>query len=254
MVKILLSGCCGKMGTAITNMVENKFPEIKIVAGFDRNVNVKRSYPIFDNVDNIDVDFDVILDFSRAETLKNLVSLAKAKNKALILCSTGYSKEDLELIENTSKEIPLFRSANMSIGVNIMNNILRKVSDVLYKNFDIEIIEKHHNQKVDAPSGTALMLAHSIQDSIKDETKLIYGREGIQKREENEICVHTVRGGGIIGDHEVIFAGDSEIIEITHKAISRDLFAMGAIKACEFMSTVTSPGKYDMDNVLNIEF
>lgn len=253
MVKILLSGCCGKMGSTITNMVETKFPNTKIVAGFDRNITVKREYPIFANADDINIDFDVILDFSRAETLKPLIKLAKTKNKPLILCSTGYSAEDLELIDATTKEIPLFKSANMSIGVNIMNNILRKVSSVLYENFDIEIIERHHNQKVDAPSGTALMLAHSIQDSIEDETKLIYGREGIQKREENEICVHTVRGGGIIGDHEVIFAGDSEVIEITHKAISRDLFAMGALKACEFMSTISTAGKYDMDDVLNIE-
>ncbi|MGL5615529.1 MAG: 4-hydroxy-tetrahydrodipicolinate reductase [Sarcina sp.] len=254
MVKVLLSGCCGKMGTTITNLAKAKFPNVNIVAGFDRNSSVERDYPIFNELKDVSVDFDVILDFSRAETLKPLIALAKEKNKALILCSTGYSKEDLELIEATSKEIPLFKSANMSIGVNIMNNILRKVSDVLYQNFDIEIIEKHHNQKVDAPSGTALMLAHSIQDSIKDETKLIYGREGIQKREENEICLHTVRGGGIIGDHEVIFAGDSEVIEITHKAISRDLFAMGALKACEFMNTVSTAKKYDMDDVLNINF
>ncbi|MGL5765570.1 MAG: 4-hydroxy-tetrahydrodipicolinate reductase [Sarcina sp.] len=254
MVKVLLSGCLGKMGSTITNIAKTKFDNIQIVAGFDRNDRTDGEFPIFSDLTKCNVDFDVIIDFSRPEALRPLISLAKAKSKPLIICSTGYSKEDLELINETSKEIPVFRSANMSIGVNVVNNILKRVSGLLYENFDIEIIEKHHNQKVDAPSGTALLLAHTIQDSIKDETNLIYGRQGIQKREDNEICVHTVRGGGIIGDHDVIFAGDGEVIEINHKAISRDVFALGSLKAAEFMATVTVPGKYDMDDVLNIQF
>lgn len=254
MIKVLLSGCLGKMGSTIVNISKTKFDNLEIVAGFDRIDKTDGEFPIFSDISKCNIDFDVIVDFSRAEALNTLLDFAKSKNKPLIICSTGYSKKDLELIDKSSKEIPLFRSANMSIGVNVVNNLLKKIAPILYQNFDIEIIEKHHNQKVDAPSGTALLLAHSIQDSIEENTNLIYGREGIQKREKEEICVHTVRGGGIIGDHDVIFAGDGEVIEINHKAISRDVFAIGALKAAEYMSTITNPGMYNMDNVLNIKF
>ncbi len=254
MVKVLLSGCRGKMGTTITNIAKTKFDNVEIVAGFDRIDSTDGEFPVFSDINKCDVDFDVIIDFSRAAALKTLVDFATAKNKPLILCSTGYTKEDLELIDETSKKIPLFRSANMSIGINVVNNLLKKIAPLLYENFDIEIIEKHHNQKVDAPSGTALLLAHSIQDSIESNTELIYGREGTHKREKEEICVHTVRGGGIIGDHDVIFAGDGEVIEINHKAISRDVFAIGALKAGEFMANITKAGLYNMDDVLNIQF
>lgn len=254
MVKVLLSGCLGKMGTTIINVAKVKFDNIQIVAGFDRIDKADGEFPIFSNFSSCNVDFDVIVDFSRATTLPTLLSFAKKVSKPIVLCSTGYTTEDLKMIEDASKEIPVFKSANMSIGVNVVNNILKKVSSLLYENFDIEIIEKHHNQKVDAPSGTALLLAHTIQNSISEKTEIIYGREGTHKREPEEICVHTVRGGGIIGDHDVIFAGDGEVIEINHKAISRDVFAIGALKGAQFMADVKKAGKYDMDDVLNIQF
>lgn len=253
MVKVILNGCSGKMGSVISSLAETKFPNIEIVAGIDNN-KAQRSYPIFSSLQDCNVDYDVLLDFSRASALKNLIEFSKKTKKPLILCSTGYTPEDLEYIEESSKEIPIFRSANMSIGINLINNLLKKVAPILYENFDIELVERHHNQKVDAPSGTALLLAHSIQDSLDEKTNLIYGREGIAKREKNEICVNTVRGGGIIGDHEVIFAGDGEVIEINHKAISRDVFAIGALKACEYMADKTEPGKYSMDDVLELKF
>lgn len=254
MVKVILNGCSGKMGSVISNLVETKFPNVQIVAGIDNNTTAQRSYPIFAKPEDCNVEYDVLLDFSRADALKSLVEFSKKTKKPLILCSTGYTAEDLKFIEESSKEIPLFRSANMSIGINLVNNLLKKVAPVLYENFDIELVERHHNQKVDAPSGTALFLAHTIQDSLNEETKLLYGREGIAKREKNEICVNTVRGGGIIGDHEVIFAGDGEVIEINHKAISRDVFAIGALKACEYMADKTKAGKYSMDDVLQLNF
>lgn len=254
MVKVLLSGCLGKMGTTITNIAKTKFENIQIVAGFDRIDRNDGEFPIFSDLSKCNVEYDVLIDFSRAAALPTLLSFSKQTKKPIILCSTGYTAEDLALIEESAKEIPVFKSANMSIGVNVVNNILKKVSAMLYENFDIEIIEKHHNQKVDAPSGTALLLANTIQDSIESKTELIYGREGTHKREENEICVHTVRGGGIIGDHDVIFAGDSEVIEINHKAISRDLFAVGALKAALYMADKTEARKYDMDDVLNLQF
>ena len=253
MVKVILNGCSGKMGATITNLAKTKFKDIEIVAGIDSFTEVQRDYPIFKTLDECNVSYDVLLDFSRADALKGLIEFSKKTKKPLVLCSTGYSKEGLEFIDKTSKEMPLFKSANMSIGVNLINLVLKKIAPVLYKDFDIELVERHHNQKVDSPSGTALYLAHTIQDSLDEETKLIYGREGYGKREKNEICVNTVRGGGIIGDHEVIFAGDGEVIEINHKAISREVFAIGSLKACEYMANVSKAGKYSMDDVLNIE-
>jgi 4-hydroxy-tetrahydrodipicolinate reductase len=174
---------------------------------------------------------------------------AKSKNIPIVLCTTGYTQEQITKIEEYSKEVSIFRSANMSLGVNIVNNILKKVSAVLYNNYDIEIIEKHHNQKVDAPSGTALLLANTIKSAIPEETNFIYGREGIGRRNHKDIGIHAIRGGSIVGDHEVIFAGQGETIEINHYAVSRDVFAAGALKACEYMAGKPS-GLYSMDNLL----
>lgn len=252
MVKILLSGCCGKMGTVISNLI-NKYEDLKIVGGIDKNSSNK-DYPIFSSPKDCNINFDVLLDFSRAEALKGLVDLCKDKNKPIVLCTTGYSEEDLNLINETSKVIPVFKSANMSVGINLLNIIARKVAPILYENFDIEIIEKHHNQKVDAPSGTALLLADSIKNSLKDETHYKFGREGIMKREKNEIGIHAIRGGSIVGDHDIIFAGEGEVIELSHKAISRDVFAVGALKSCRFMAPITTPGLYNMEDVLGLDF
>ncbi|WP_032121555.1 4-hydroxy-tetrahydrodipicolinate reductase [Clostridium amazonitimonense] len=250
MVKILLNGCNGKMGRVVTEAINN-FRNISIVAGVDKNKESYSSYPVFENIDQCNVSVDVILDFSRKESLSSLLQYAKSKNTPIVLCTTGYTEEDIDLINECSKHIPIFRSANMSIGVNVVNNILRNISSSLYKNFDIEVIEKHHNQKVDAPSGTALLLAHTIQETIKEPTDIIYGREGNKKREHKEIGVHAIRGGSIVGDHDIIFAGSGEVIEISHKAISREVFAVGAINACEFI--LNKPhGIYNMDHMLNL--
>ena len=140
----------------------------------------------------------------------------------------------------------------MSLGINLINSLLRKVTPLLYGNYDIELIEKHHNQKLDSPSGTALLLADTIKDSISEETHYVHGRDGHKKREKNEIGIHAVRGGSIVGDHDVIFAGTGEVIELSHKAISRDVFAIGALKACEYMGTINKPGLYNMDDVLGL--
>ena len=169
-----------------------------------------------------------------------------------MLCSTGYTDKDLNYIKDASTTLPIFKSANMSLGVNLINSLLKKITPLLYGNYDIEIIEKHHNQKVDAPSGTALLLADSIRDSIKEETNYINGRHGQKKREKNEIGIHAIRGGSIVGDHDVIFAGTGEVIELSHKAISRDVFAIGSLKACEYMSNITTAGLYNMEDVLGL--
>lgn len=249
MIKIILSGCNGKMGKVISNLVQSS-NEFCISSGIDKNLSSDSFYPIFSNILDAGVEGDVILDFSRPDSLDNLLTYAKTKNLPLVLCTTGYSEEDLTKINNASKEIPIFRSANMSIGINILNNILNNISAFLYKDFDIEIIEKHHNQKVDSPSGTALLLGNTIKASIDEETKYVHGREGLAKRQHKEIGMHAVRGGSIIGDHEIIFAGQGEVIELKHSAISRDVFAIGALKACGFMYKKGN-GLYNMDDVIS---
>lgn len=250
MVKVVLNGCCGKMGKMITECC-TKFKNVEIVAGIDRFPS-DISYPVFSSPEELNIEYDVLLDFSRADALNSLLALTEKTRKPLVICSTGFSDEQLALIAEKSKTLPLFRSANMSLGINLLNSLLKKVAPLLYGNYDIEIIEKHHNQKVDSPSGTALLLADTIRDSLKDETKYVYGREGHAKREENEIGIHAIRGGSIVGDHDVIFAGSGEIIELTHKAISREVFAVGALKACEFMASITEPGLYNMDDVIGL--
>lgn len=248
MIKIMLVGCLGKMGKMISQSVSN-FPNMKIVVGIDKGEDSSLQYPVFKDISDCNLDCDVILDFSRPEALDSLLSYCKSKKLPLVLCTTGYNDDDLNKIELASKEIPMFHSANMSIGINLINNILKDISDMLYKNYDIEIIEKHHNQKVDAPSGTALLLANTIKDSIKEETVFNKGRNGLAKREHNEIGIHAIRGGSIVGEHEIIFAGAGEIIELKHSALSREVFAIGALKACEYIAG-KEKGMYCMDNVI----
>ncbi|MBC2580297.1 4-hydroxy-tetrahydrodipicolinate reductase [Clostridium sp. DJ247] len=247
MVRVILSGCNGKMGKVISSISSN-FPNLSIVAGIDRNTE-QSGFPVFSSISECTVNADVIIDFSRPDILESLLSYAKEKNLGIVLCTTGYTKEQLEKIHDASKELPVFRTANLSIGINIVNKILRNISALLYKDFDIEIVEKHHNQKVDSPSGTALLLANTIKDSIAEETEFVYGREGIAKRDSKEIGIHAVRGGGIVGDHDVIFAGQGEVIEIRHSAISREVFAVGSLRAAEFMYKKEN-GLYTMDDVL----
>ncbi len=251
MIKILLHGCNGKMGRVVSESVKN-FHNLIIVAGIDKFGEGSFTYPVFENLTQCDIDHDVIIDFSRAEALDGLLDYAKEKNSALVLCSTGFSEEQLCKINDYSKLVPIFRSANMSIGINVLNSLLKKVSPYLYENFDIEIVEKHHNQKVDSPSGTALLLADSIKDSLKASPTYIYGREGSSKRTKDEIGIHAIRGGNIVGDHEVIFAGAGEVLEFNHKAISREVFAQGALKASEYVAKKL-PGLYNMDDMINLD-
>ena len=251
MIKILLNGCCGKMGRTIIEASKD-FSNIEIVAGIDKFIDNNLNIKIFQYINEVNIDYDVLIDFSRADALLDLLNFSIKNNKPIVLCSTGYSDEDLKLIYEKSKLIPLFKSSNMSLGINLISSLLKKIVPLLYNNYDIEIIEKHHNQKVDSPSGTAILLADAIKESIHEETKYIYGRSGHSKREKNEIGIHAIRGGSIVGDHDVIFAGNGEIIELSHKALSREVFAVGALKASEFMSKVTSPSLYNMEDVLGL--
>lgn len=251
MIRVILNGCCGKMGKMITECCA-QFPKLEIIAGIDKFPK-DAPYKVFTSVEDVDIEYDVLLDFSRSDALGSLLALTEKTKKPLVLCSTGFTSEELDLINEKSKTLPLFRSGNMSLGINLINSLLKKVAPLLYGNYDIEIVEKHHNQKVDSPSGTALLLADTIKDSLSEETVYVHGREGIKQREQNEIGIHAVRGGGIIGDHDVIFAGTGEVIELSHKAISREVFAVGALKACEYMaSSVKEPGLYDMSDVIQL--
>ncbi|MHC6180740.1 4-hydroxy-tetrahydrodipicolinate reductase [Clostridium sp. JNZ X4-2] len=248
MIRIILNGCNGKMGRVIQDLAEKDL-NVSIAAGVDKNSG-QNKFPVFDDIEQCNVEADVILDFSRPDALDSLIEYGKKKNIGIIFCTTGYDDAQIKKIKEASKSIPIFRSANMSIGINVINKVLKDVSGLLYKNFDIEIIEKHHNQKVDAPSGTALMLGNTIKDSISQDINFVNGREGIRKRTHNEIGIHAVRGGSIVGEHEVIFAGQGETIEIKHTAISREVFAVGALKACEFMYKQKS-GFYSMEDVIS---
>lgn len=248
MINIILNGCGGKMGKAIITSISN-FPELNIVAGVDAHYKGAESYPIFENILKCNMDADVVIDFSRPDSLESIIKFCKEKKLPLILCTTGFSEEQVHIINDSSKYIPIFRSANMSLGINVVNSILKQVSSLLYDGFDIEIIEKHHNQKVDAPSGTALLLANTIKTSVTEETRFVNGRDGLAKRQHNEIGIHAIRGGNIIGEHSVIFAGQGEVIEIKHEALSRDVFAVGALKACVFIIGKI-PGMYDMDDLI----
>lgn len=246
MIKVLLNGASGKMGGVVTSLAQSR--NVEIVAGVDSKATAK-SYPVYGSLNEVKEDFDVLIDFSRADSLTSILEFISKAAKPAVLCTTGYSEAQILSIRETSKHVPIFRSANMSLGVNILSRILKDYSKVLYENYDIEIIEKHHNEKLDAPSGTAILLADVIRKAIEDETHVVCGREGLRKRERNEIGVHAVRGGSIVGDHEVIFAGTGEVIEITHKAISKDVFAAGALEASKFMIG-KGPGYYDMDDML----
>lgn len=250
MIKILLVGCGGKMGKVISDTVQ-KYEDVEITAGVDKFSTAVFSYPVFKDIKACNLACDVIIDFSRPDSLDSNLEYAGTNSVPLILCTTGYSDNQIDKINDFSKKHAVFRSANMSIGINVINNVLKNISSLLYKDFDIEIIEKHHNQKVDAPSGTALLLADTIKSSIPSEIVYVKGRDGIKKREHNEIGIHAVRGGSIVGEHEIIFAGQGETVEIKHTAISREVFAVGAIKACMFMKDKTK-GLYDMNDVLGL--
>jgi 4-hydroxy-tetrahydrodipicolinate reductase len=250
MTKIILNGCFGKMGRTISAIAKN-LPDVTIVAGVDKYKDESfTDYPVFDEITKCEIEADALLDFSRPNSLESLMEYSKSKRLPIVICTTGFTSDQLNYIEESSKTIPVFHSANMSIGVNVVNSVLKQISAFLYENYDIEIVEKHHNQKVDSPSGTALLLANTIKQAIPQETEFTYGREGIAKRERKEIGIHAVRGGSIVGEHEVIFAGQGEVIEIKHTALSREVFAVGSLKACKYMHS-KAPGLYDMNDVVN---
>lgn len=237
------------MGQVITEICENG-NDIKIVAGVDINPDrIENYYKVYNDIQLVNEKADLVLDFSRAESLPNIARYCVERNLGLVVASTGFTTADYELLKETSKKIPLFQSANMSLGVNLVAEISKIAAKTLSKDFDIEIIERHHNEKVDAPSGTALMLANEINQATPEPMTFVYNRHEEGKRKADEIGIYAIRGGTIPGEHTVIFAGKDEVIEIKHSALSRRIFAEGAIKAVKFLANKDA-NYYNMNDLI----
>ena len=252
MTKVLIHGCNGRMGNMVSNLAAN-YDEIQIVAGVDRADTEPggKSYPIYENLADVKEEADVIIDISTAAAVDGLLAYAEEKKIAAVICTTGLSEEQVANISALSKKVAILRSGNMSLGINTMIKVLKDISKTLHESgFDIDIVERHHKMKLDAPSGTAVMLADAVAEGCQKEMPVVYDRtERRMERPHDEIGVSAVRGGTIVGEHEVIFAGTDEIIEIKHTALSRAVFANGALKAALFLAE-QKPALYGMSDVI----
>lgn len=250
MTNIIMHGCGGKMGHVVAELAKND-DSCQIVAGIDPTTP-QLDFPVFASPADCTVDADVIIDFSTASAVPALLDFAKEKQIPLVLCTTALSDETIAQMEEASKSVAVLKSANMSIGVNLLLDLVARASQILYDaNFDIEIVEKHHNLKIDAPSGTAMALADAINQAMDEKFHYVYDRsQKREKRERTEIGIHAIRGGNIVGEHDVIFAGRDEVITLSHHASSREVFAVGAIKAAKFLAG-QKPGMYSMKEVLS---
>ena len=250
MVKIIMHGCNGHMGQVISGIVE-KDPDAEIVAGIDIADQGKNSYPVFTDIDACQVEADAIIDFSSAKATDKLLEYSAARQIPVVLCSTGLSQEQLAKVEETSKHVAVLKSANMSLGINTLLKLVQDAARVLAAaGFDMEIVEKHHRLKLDAPSGTALALADSINEAMDNQYHYVYDRsQKREKRDDKEIGISAVRGGTIVGEHEIIFAGQDEVIEFKHTAYSKAIFGKGAVEAAKFLAGKPA-GRYDMSDVI----
>ncbi len=250
MTRIIMHGCNGKMGQVISDIVKSD-ADAEIVAGIDVYDGIKNEYPVYKTIDMCEVEADVIIDFSTAGAVDALLEYAEQKGMPVVLCTTGLSEAQLEKVEAVSKKVAVLKSANMSLGINTLMDLLQKAVKVLAAaDYDIEIVEKHHNQKLDAPSGTALALADAMNSAMDDMYEYKYDRsQERKKREKNEIGISAVRGGTIVGEHEIIFAGRDEVIEFKHTAYSKAIFGKGAVEAAKYLNG-KSAGMYDMKHVI----
>lgn len=251
MVRMIMHGCNGRMGKMIAGIVDND-PDIAIVCGVDINTAETADFPVVDSIEKVDVDADAVVDFGNAAAVDKVIDWCVNKNIPLVECTTGLSDDTLRKLSEASKNVAMFKSANMSLGINLIQKILRENSAALADaGFDIEIVEKHHRTKLDAPSGTALALADSVNEGLSDHKDYVFDRsERRMIRPDTEIGISAVRGGTIVGDHDVIFAGQDEVITFSHVAYSRAVFAKGAIQAAKFVAGKPA-GMYDMSNVVN---
>lgn len=250
MIKVIMHGCNGKMGQTITGLIAAD-EEIEIVAGVDAFDDSRNTYPVFKSIELCNIEADAVIDFSSAPAVDGLLDYCVEKKMSCVLCTTGLSEGQLRKVEEASKETAILKSANMSLGINMFLKLLKEAAGVLAPaGFDIEIVEKHHNKKVDAPSGTALALADSINEELDNAYEYVYDRSGRRmQRPAKEIGLSAVRGGTIVGEHDVIFAGADEVITFSHTAYSKAVFGKGAIEAAKFLAGKPA-GRYDMSDVI----
>ena len=251
MVRIIMHGCNGKMGQVITRLAAED-GNCQIVAGIDTFRGIENTYPVFDNLKDCDVEADVVIDFSNAKAVDGLLEACYEKKLPVVLCTTGLSEEQLQKVEDAAKETAVLKSANMSLGINLLMRLLKDAAKVLAPaGYDMEIVEKHHNKKVDAPSGTALALADAINETQDPQYAYCFDRSQERKpREKREIGISAVRGGTIVGEHEVLFAGEDEVIEFKHTAYSKAVFGKGALEAAKFLAGKPA-GRYEMSDVIS---
>lgn len=249
MKRIIISGCNGKMGNIIAECIRER-TDCTVVAGVDMAGKTCDVFPVFTSPDQCAVEADAIIDFSHPSALSPLLAYAVERHIPAVVATTGLTDEQIALVQETAKRVPLFFSFNMSLGVNLLCGLAKRAAAVLGGQFDIEIVEKHHNRKIDAPSGTALMLADEISSALPERPRYVYDRHSVrQKRGKEEIGIHSIRGGTIVGEHEVIFAGHDEIISLSHTAMSREVFATGSINAALFLCGKPN-GLYSMDDLV----
>ena len=249
MVKIFLNGCSGRMGKAIAAMCKNN-DDFRVVAGCDVVKSDELTFPVYENPNDCDVEFDAIIDFSNAKAVPMITQFAVSSGKPFVCCTTALTDDTIADILEASKTIPVFKSANMSYGMNVLFELVRQATKALYPESDIEIVEAHHNRKLDAPSGTALMIADVISEETDNALEYVYDRHSANKaRSKNELGITSIRGGNIIGEHEVMFISDEEIVKISHSAQTRDVFGKGALTAAAFL-VGKKPGYYSMQDIV----
>lgn len=250
MVKIIMNGANGKMGQVIASIVAER-DDCEIVCGFDVADNGNNEFPVYTNPMDFTGEADVLIDFSHPSALSGILAFSKARKIPAIICTTGLTNEQKNEMEAASEHTGIFFSANMSLGINLLTELVKKAASILEGSFDIEIVERHHNQKIDAPSGTALAIADAISETLTTPAEYTYDRHSVRaKRKPTEIGIHAVRGGTIVGDHTVIFAGKDEVIEVKHQAASKEVFAVGAVKAAIYM-VGKDKGMYNMTDLIN---
>ena len=250
MVRAIMHGCNGHMGQVITGLIKAD-EGIELVAGIDKYTGIANDYPVFESLEKCDVEADVIIDFSNAAAADALLTYCEEKKMPVVLCTTGLSEEQLAKIPEAAKKTAVLKSANMSLGINLLRKLLKEATKVLAPaGYDMEIVEKHHNQKLDAPSGTAIALADSMNEAMDEAYHYVYDRsQERKKRDTKEIGISAVRGGTIVGEHEVLFAGTDEVIEFKHTAYSKTIFGKGAVEAAKFLAGKPA-GLYDMSDVI----
>lgn len=250
MVRVIMHGCNGQMGQTIVRLIAAD-EEIELVAGVDAFDAGRNEFPVFKNITECTVEADAVIDFSAAAAVDGLLDYCVAKKLPCVLCTTGLSEQQLAKVQEASGKVAVLKSANMSLGINMLLKLLKQAAGILAPaGFDIEIVEKHHNQKVDAPSGTALALADAVNEELNNSYQYVYDRSQVrEKRTQKEIGISAVRGGTIVGDHDVIFAGADEVITFSHRAYSKAVFGKGAIQAAKFLAGKPA-GLYDMSDVI----